>query len=473
MTSCLLDLRTCPIILTFPSSSSHLSVPSLQFRGALNQLFQLATTIGILIAQLVNYGVRNWDQGWRLSLGLAGVPALILLVGSLVLPESPNSLWERGHHERAEKVLKRLRKSEDVRAELDDIREASRLAHSVSIWQSWRLLGTRRHLPQLVISVLIPFFQQFTGINAIMFYVPILFRSIGRGAESALLNTVIIGAVNCVATLVAIFTVDRLGRRFWFIEGGIQMGTSMIVTAVVLAVEFNKYPSGVLPSSVAIGVLVVICVFVAAFAWSWGPLGWLVPSETHPIHTRAAGMSLTVLINFLFSFVIGQTFVSMLCAMEWGVFLFFCAWVVIMTLFVIFLLPETRHVPTEKVAVLFARHRLWRKMMSPAIADDIIAEYRAGVQASKDRALEGNELPGPDHDLKKSSISSDQEVPSDDGLIEQRTSSVWQTTYAEPNPYGPLGPLGSLENAISGGLVFAAVQDEDQNEDGGENAPRT
>ena len=205
-----------------------------KFRGALNQLFQLMTTIGILVAQLVNYGVRDWDQGWRLSLGLAAVPALILLIGSIMLPESPNSLWERGHEDRAEEVLKRLRNSEDVRGEIDDIREATRLANSVTIWQSWRILGTRRYLPQMVISVLVPFFQQFTGINAIMFYVPILFRSLGSGAESALLNTVIIGAVNVVATMVAIFSVDRLGRRFWFIEGGIQMGLSMIVTAVVL-----------------------------------------------------------------------------------------------------------------------------------------------------------------------------------------------------------------------------------------------
>ncbi len=421
------------------------------FRGALNQLFQLATTLGILVAQLVNYAVRDWDEGWRLSLGLAAVPALILLVGSVVLPDSPSSLWERGHEDRAEQVLKRLRKCEDVRAEIDDIREASRLAHAVTPWQSWKLLFTRRYLPQLVVSILIPFFQQFTGINAIMFYVPILFRSLGSGAESALLNTVIIGAVNVVATLVAIFSVDRLGRRFWFIEGGMQMAVSMTVTAIVLGVEFSKYPDGVLPSSVAIGVLVVISVFVAAFAWSWGPLGWLVPSEIHPIHTRSAGMSITVLVNFLFSFVIGQTFVSMLCAMEWGVFLFFAAFVVIMTTFVTLLIPETKGVPVEKVSVLFARHPLWRKLMSPQIADDIVAEWRAGMQAAEGRALEGN---GDDLGMKTSGPGKEM----DDGVIEHRESSVWQTVYAEPNPFGPLGAMGSLETALSGGLVFEGAK---------------
>jgi sugar porter (SP) family MFS transporter len=180
-----------------------------KYRGALNQLFQLATTIGIFVAQLVNYGVRNWAAGWRLSLGLAAVPALVLLFGSLILPESPNSLYQRGHVDRAEQVLKRLRKSDDVSAELDDIREATRLCAENSTLDSWRQLGKRKNMPQLVISILVPFFQQFTGINAIMFYVPVLFKSLGSGADEALLNTVIIGCVNVVATLVCI----ELDRR--------------------------------------------------------------------------------------------------------------------------------------------------------------------------------------------------------------------------------------------------------------------
>jgi hypothetical protein len=166
-------------------------------------------------------------------------------------------------------------------------------------------------------------------------------------------------------------------------------------------------------------------------------------------------MSLTVLINFLFSFVIGQTFVSMLCAMEWGVFLFFAGFVVIMTIFVIVLVPETKGVPVEKVSVLFARHPLWRKMMSPRIADDIIAEWRAGKQAAQGRALEGNE---DDADLKKDSISSGVGAPTDDDLIDHRESSVWQTIYAEPNPFSPLGAMGSMETALSGGLVFEGAQ---------------
>ncbi|GAB4823413.1 hypothetical protein N2152v2_010459 [Parachlorella kessleri] len=369
-----------------------------KYRGGLNMLFQLATTIGILVAQLINYGVQDWAEGWRLSLGLAAVPALILFIGGLVLPESPNSLIERGHHAQGRKILEKLRGTPHVDAEFEDMQRASELAATVGLRQvsrvqlavqlaarystaqlaatSWRKMFTRAYFPMLVCTVWIAIFQQFTGINAIMFYVPVLFSSLGSGKSAALLNTVIIGAVNVVSTFVSILTVDKFGRKALFLEGGIQMFLAQIVTGVVLATEFGVYTTGELPKRVAIGVLIVICVFVAGFAWSWGPLGWLVPSEIQTLETRAAGMSAAVVANFLFSFVIGQCFLTMLCSMKWGVFIFFAGFVAIMTTFVGLLLPETKGVPMERVHGLFARHWFWRKVMGPA-ADEIILDEEA------------------------------------------------------------------------------------------------
>jgi hypothetical protein len=179
-----------------------------------------------------------------------------------------------------------------------------------------------------------------------------------------------------VSTFVAIFTVDRLGRRFLFLQGGIQMIVALTVTAITLGVEFGKYTTASLPSDVAIGILIVICVFVSAFAWSWGPLGWLVPSEIQTMETRPAGMSAAVLTNFLFSFVIGQAFLSMLCSMQWGVFLFFAGFVVIATLFIYFLLPEVKGVPVERVQALFATHPVWRRVMG-AHADEILLREKS------------------------------------------------------------------------------------------------
>lgn len=123
-----------------------------------------------------------------------------------------------------------------------------------------------------------------------------LFSSFGSAREAALLNTVIIGAVNVCATFVSIFTVDRFGRKGLFLEGGIQMFIGQVVTAILLGIELNKYGTA-MPSSVAVGVLIVICVYVSAFAWSWGPLGWLVPSEIQTMQTRSAGMSSAVFVK--------------------------------------------------------------------------------------------------------------------------------------------------------------------------------
>jgi len=369
-----------------------------KLRGALNNLFQLLTTLGILIAQLVNYAVKDWAEGWRLSLGLAAVPAIILLLGGIFLPESPNSLVERGYNDSGRAVLEKLRGTIEIDSELDDIVAAADEAKKVSAIQSFKYQFEKAYLPMFITTIAISFFQQFTGINSIMFYVPVLFSSLGSGHEAALLNAVIIGCFNVAATLVAIFTVDKLGRRTLLLEGGIQMFVSMVVTSVILGVEFSQYDASDLPAEVAIGVLVVIIVFVTGFAWSWGPLGWLVPSEIQSLETRAAGMATCVMINFFFSFLIGQLFLSMLCAMEWGVFLFFAGFVVLMTCFVFFLLPETKGLPIERVQAKFAKHKLWSKLMGPAAAEIIardkaqIADRKAADDASKVEAVKD----GPD-----------------------------------------------------------------------------
>lgn len=235
-------------------------------RGALNIMFQLAVTVGILAAQLINYGTQYLQPwGWRLSLALGGVPALMLFFGAMMLPDTPNSLLERGKKEEGRRVLERIRGTSrewtsmmthfenrgqawwtdhlhprsarrvavlpwrsssspcmrnraagaDVDAELEDITEAVAVAKSIK--NPYTTIFRRRYWPQLIISIMIPIFQQWTGINAIMFYAPQLFESIGHGTKAALLNTVVIGAVNVGSTLVSIVSVDKLGRKILFV----------------------------------------------------------------------------------------------------------------------------------------------------------------------------------------------------------------------------------------------------------------
>nr|BAO45901.1 hexose transporter [Acacia mangium] len=334
-----------------------------RIRGGLNILFQLNVTIGILFANLVNYGTNKikGGWGWRLSLGLAGIPAALLTLGALFVVDTPNSLIERGHLDQGKAVLKKIRGTDNVEPEFLELVEASRIAQEVK--HPFRNLLKRRNRPQLVIAIALQIFQQFTGINAIMFYAPVLFNTLGFKNDASLYSAVITGAVNVLSTIVSIYSVDKVGRRMLLLEAGVQMFLSQVVISIILGIKVTDH-SDDLSKGFAILVVVMVCTFVSAFAWSWGPLGWLIPSETFPLETRSAGQSVTVCVNLLFTFVIAQAFLSMLCHFKFGIFLFFSGWVLIMSCFVLFLLPETKNVPIEEMTErVWKQHWLWKRFM--------------------------------------------------------------------------------------------------------------
>nr|CAD1825696.1 unnamed protein product [Ananas comosus var. bracteatus] len=177
-------------------------------RGGLNMMFQLATTLGIFTANMINYGtekIKPW--GWRLSLGLAAAPAFLMTVGGFLLPETPNSLIEQGRVEEGRRILERIRGTADVEAEFQDMIEASELANSIE--HPFRNILEARNRPQLVMAIFMPTFQILTGINSILFYAPVLFQSMGFGGNASLYSSVMTGAVLALSTLISIATVDR------------------------------------------------------------------------------------------------------------------------------------------------------------------------------------------------------------------------------------------------------------------------
>ncbi|XAR66385.1 hypothetical protein NMG60_11012604 [Bertholletia excelsa] len=360
------------ILLGFGIGFANQSVPlylsemaPYKYRGALNIGFQLSITIGILVAEVLNYFFAKikGGWGWRLSLGGAVVPALIITVGSLVLPETPNSMIERGKCDEAKDKLKRIRGIDDVDEEFNDLVAASEASKMVE--HPWRNLLQRKYRPHLTMAILIPFFQQLTGINVIMFYAPVLFKTIGFGSDASLMSAVITGSVNVVATLVSIYGVDKWGRRFLFLEGGTQMLICQAVVAACIGAKFGIDGNpGELPKWYAIVVVLFICIYVAGFAWSWGPLGWLVPSEIFPLEIRSAAQSINVSVNMIFTFIVAQVFLTMLCHLKFGLFLFFAFFVVLMTLFVFIFLPETKNIPIEEMAIVWKEHWFWSRFMT-------------------------------------------------------------------------------------------------------------
>ena len=202
-------------------------------------LFQLTITIGILMANLLNYlfAKIKGGWGWQLSLGGAAVPALIIIAGALTLPDTPNSLIERGKHEEAKGQLIKIRGEPNVDEEFDDLVNASKASKLVE--NPWRTLLKRKYRPQLVFAIAIPAFQQLTGMNVIMFYAPVLFKTIGFGSNGSLMSALITGAINTLATFVSIFTVDKMGRRFLFLQGGLQMFLCQVKIIIITVIKFE------------------------------------------------------------------------------------------------------------------------------------------------------------------------------------------------------------------------------------------
>ncbi|KAL1165735.1 hypothetical protein V6Z11_A06G148500 [Gossypium hirsutum] len=321
------------LLLGFGIGSANQSMPlylsemaPYKYRGALNIGFQLSITVGILIANVLNYFFAKikGGWGWRLSLGGAMVPALIITVGSLVLPDTPNSMIERGRTEEARAKLKKIRGEDDVDEEFRDLVSAS---------------------PHLTMAILIPFFQQLIGINVIMFYAPFVnSNTIGFGDDASLMSAMITGVVNVAATLVSIYGVDKWGRRFLFLEGG-------AVVAACIGAKFgtNGNP-GDLPKWYAIVV-------------SWGPLGWLVPSEIFPLEIQSAAQSINVSVNMMFTFLVAQVFLTMLCHLKFGLFMFFAFFVIIMSIFVYYFLPETKGILIEEMNQVWKSHWYWSRFI--------------------------------------------------------------------------------------------------------------
>ncbi len=268
-------------------------------RGGLVSLYQFAITVGILAAFLIDYALAG-AGAWRWMLGLALVPSVVLIAGMIPLPESPRYLYKAGRVDEARIELQRIAGSDDVAREERAI-ESSLQTKSTG-FAAFRAPAVRN---ALFLGVALAVLQQVTGINTVIYYGPQIFHMAGIASnEASILATALVGAVNVLLTLVAIFFVDGVGRKPLLYAGC----AGMFVALAVLAYAFAQ-PS--LHGSMVGIALASLMVYVGSFAYSLGPILWLLISEIFPLQSRGLGMSLCTLANWAANFLVSQFFLTM------------------------------------------------------------------------------------------------------------------------------------------------------------------
>ena len=313
-----------------------------EIRGAIGSLNQLMIVCGILVAFLVNAVLASSGE-WRIMLGLAVVPALVLLVGMIWMPETPRFLVKAGEEDEAREVLSEVRDDDRPERELGEIREVEREEAGSGL----RELLAPWVRPALLVAIGLAVFQQLVGINTIIYYAPTTLTNVGYSDESAIYANIAIGVLNVAMTVVAIRLIDRVGRKPLLLVGLAGMFASLLVLG--LSLSLMSEPTS--PSDpAAIITLVCLATFIASFAATWGPVVWVMLPEILPLSVRGAALGVAITLHWFANFAVSQTFPIALDA--WGpgtVFLVYAAIGCIATVFVWRFVTETKGRSLEEI----------------------------------------------------------------------------------------------------------------------------
>jgi MFS transporter, SP family, galactose:H+ symporter len=306
-------------------------------RGMLVSLNQLAITIGIVFSYLIDYYFSG-EGRWSWMLGLGVVPAAILLLGTLFLPESPRWMALKGWEHKARLILQRIRIGENINKEFAEIQQTVQMEKGTH-----RLLFASWIRPILFISLGLSFFQQVTGINTIIYYAPTILQLAGfERAGGAILATLGIGIINVLFTIIALPLIDRWGRRPLLLLGL----SGMFISLVVMGVAFY-FPGSATLRWVAVASMIT---YIASFAMSLGPIMWLIISEIFPLNIRGVGVSLAISASWAFNMLVALTFLTLIQFVGPSHTFWFYAFLCILGwLFVYFLVPETKDCSLEHI----------------------------------------------------------------------------------------------------------------------------
>jgi SP family arabinose:H+ symporter-like MFS transporter len=310
-------------------------------RGRLVSLYQLAIVLGILLIFFVNLLIQgmgdeawNVEIGWRYMLGSGVIPAILFLVAIFFVPESPRWLMKAGREEEALDILQKINGHHSGLEIQREIRETLGEENG-----TLRELFSGTFRPAIFIGMILAIFSQVQGINAIMYYAPDIFKQVGSGNESAFQQTVIVGIINVAFTWVAIYFVDKWGRKSLLLWGGAGMAISLFMVGA--AFQFNW--SGFI-------ILIFILAYVACFAASYGPVTWVVIAEIFPIKLRGLAMSVSTLILWVAVYFVTQFFPVLLESFGPAyTFWFFCLMSSMAFFYVLKMVPETKNKTLEEI----------------------------------------------------------------------------------------------------------------------------
>lgn len=306
-----------------------------KIRGTMVSLNQLTITIGILVSYLINYFLVDWDNNWRWMFFSGIIPSVLFFVLLFFVPESPRWLVKNNLKEKGLAILERVGGKQNALLEMNQISKS--LTEKQGLFKDLFKKGTRK---ALMIGVALSFFMQITGITVVIYYAPVILQKSNMGVSDSLFQTSFIGLINFLFTFVAIWLVDKIGRRPLFITGA--LGMTLTLTALTIAFITGR-TEGLI-------ILFIILAYIAFFASCMGPVFWVLISEIFPNSLRGTAMSVAIFVVWLTNFVGVFIFPWMLENLGGGyTFMFYAVMSLLMLIFSIKYFPETKGKTLEEI----------------------------------------------------------------------------------------------------------------------------
>lgn len=305
----------------------------------------------MLISYIVDYILKDLPENmsWRLMLGLAAVPAIILFLGVLKLPESPRFLIKANRLDEARQVLSFVRKPDEVDSEVKAIQSTAQTEANNLEKTSWATLFNGKYRYLVMAGVGVAAFQQFQGANAIFYYIPLIVeKATGSAASSALMWPIVQGILLVLGSLLYIWIAEKFNRRTLLMLGGSVMALSFLLPAVI---------NSLVPNASPMMIVVFLSIYVAFYSFTWAPLTWVLVGEVFPLAVRGRASGLASSFNWIGSWAVGLLFPIMTASMsQEAVFAVFGVICVLGVLFVRFCVPETRGHSLEEIEAAGTNH---------------------------------------------------------------------------------------------------------------------